>query len=97
MTTTEPILTKEQISLKYYEHNLTMMKYHVENSNITDDKQTEMVVLIDKLETLLSNYVERIMNINNDDLRKNSYDLRKNSYDLERIVKLELIEAITKF
>lgn len=88
--TTEPILTKEQISLKYYEHNLTLMKYHVENNNITDDKKTEMVVLIDKLETLLSNYVERIMNTNDD-------ELRKNSYIVERIWKLELIEAITKF
>jgi hypothetical protein len=88
--TTEPILTKEQISLKYYEHNLTMMKYHVENNNITDDKKTEMVVLIDKLETLLSIYVERIMNINDD-------ELRNNNYIVERIVKLELIEAITKF
>jgi hypothetical protein len=74
-----------------------MIKYHVENNNITDDKKTEMVVLIDKLETLLSSYVERIMDINNDDSRKNSYELRKNSYNLERIVKLELIEAITKF
>jgi hypothetical protein len=89
-TTTEPILTKEQISLKYYEHNLTLMKYHVENNNITDDKKTEMVVLIDKLETLLSGYVERIMNTNDD-------ELRKNSYIVERIWKLELIEAITKF
>jgi hypothetical protein len=88
--TTEPILTKEQISLKYYEHNLTLMKHHVENNNITDDKQTEMVVLIDKLETLLSGYVERIMNINDD-------ELLKNSYIVERIWKLELIEAITKF
>ena len=90
MTTTEPILTKEQISLKYYEHNLTLMKHHVENNNITDDKKTEMVVLIDKLETLLSGYVERIMNTNDD-------ELRKNSYIVERIWKLELIEAITKF
>jgi hypothetical protein len=49
-----------------------------------------MVVLIDKLETLLSNYVERIMNTNDD-------ELRKNSYIVERIWKLELIEAITKF
>jgi hypothetical protein len=89
-TTTEPILTKEQIALKYYEHNLTMMKYHVENSNITDDKQTEMVVIIDKLETLLSSYVDRIVNINND-------ESLKNNYNLERIWKLELIEAITKF
>jgi hypothetical protein len=88
--TTEPILTKEQISLKYYEHNLTMIKYHVENNNITDDKKTEMVVLIDKLETLLSSYVERIMNINDD-------ESLKNSYNVERIWKLELIEAITKF
>jgi hypothetical protein len=90
MTTTEPILTKEQIALKYYEHNLTMMKYHVENSNITDDKQTEMVVIIDKLETLLSSYIDRIVNINND-------ESLKNNYNLERIWKLELIEAITKF
>jgi hypothetical protein len=89
-TTTEPILTKEQIALKYYEHNLTMMKYHVENSNITDDKQTEMVVIIDKLETLLSSYIDRIVNINND-------ESLKNNYNLERIWKLELIEAITKF
>jgi hypothetical protein len=66
------------------------MKYHVENNNITDDKKTEMVVLIDKLETLLSGYVERIMNTNDD-------ELRKNSYIVERIWKLELIEAITKF
>jgi hypothetical protein len=88
--TTEPILTKEQISLKYYEHNLTLMKYHVENNNITDDKKTEMVVLIDKLETLLSSYIDRIVNINND-------ESLKNNYNLERIWKLELIEAITKF
>lgn len=89
-TTTEPILTKEQIALKYYEHNLTMIKNHIESDVITEKKQTQMVVMVSVLEELLENYVRRIENIDNE-------VTLKNCHELERIWKLELIEAITKF
>jgi hypothetical protein len=89
-TTTEPILTKEQIALKYYEHNLTMIKNHIESDVIAEKKQTQMVIMVSALEELLGNYVRRIENIDNE-------VVLKNCHELERIWKLELIEAITKF
>jgi len=89
-TTTEPILTKEQIALKYYEHNLTMIKNHIESDVITEKKQTQMVVMVSALEELLENYVKRLENLDDE-------VILKNYHELERIWKLELIEAITKF
>jgi len=89
-TTTEPILTKEQIALKYYEHNLTMIKNHIESDVIAEKKQTQMVVMVSALEELLENYVKRLENLDDE-------VILKNYHELERIWKLELIEAITKF
>jgi len=89
-TTTEPILTKEQIALKYYEHNLTMIKNHIESDVIAEKKQIQMVVMVSALEELLGNYIRRIENLDNE-------VTLKNCHELERIWKLELIEAITKF
>jgi hypothetical protein len=89
-TTTEPILTKEQIALKYYEHNLTMIKNHIESDILTEKKQIQMVVMVSALEELLENYVKRLENLDDE-------VILKNYHELERIWKLELIEAITKF
>jgi hypothetical protein len=89
-TTTEPILTKEQIALKYYEHNLTMIKNHIESDVITEKKQIQMVIMVSALEELLGNYIRRIENLDNE-------RILHNCHELERIWKLELIEAITKF
>ena len=89
-TTTEPILTKEQIALKYYEHNLTVIKNHIESDVIAEKKQIQMVVMVSALEELLGNYIRRIENLDNE-------VVLKNCHELERIWKLELIEAITKF
>ena len=87
---TEVVMTKEQIALTYYEHNLTMIKNHIENVRLSDCKKEEMALMINTLEHLLENYTKRLKNINDD-------KVLDNCYAVDKIWKLELIEMIVKF
>jgi hypothetical protein len=87
---TEVVMTSEQIALKYYEHNLTMIQEHIESNVIADCKKEEMALMINTLEHLFKNYTKKIKNIHDD-------KVLESCYAIDKIWKLELIEMIVKF
>jgi hypothetical protein len=88
-TETEKVMTREEISIKYYDLNLDLCKRHI-NENITDSKKIEMALIVSRVEDVFRNYISSIENISNSE-KLNSL------YELKSIFKLDLIEKIIKF
>ena len=88
--TTEVVLTRDEISIKYFDYNLKVIKQIFESEDISDSKKTEIANIVNEMAELFNNHLLCIKNLGNQERLTNLFHCEKTS-------QLSLISQLTQF
>jgi len=88
--TTEVVLTRDEISIKYFDYNLKVIKQIFESEDISESKKQKIANIVDQMAELFNNHELCMKNLTNQERLTNLFNCAK-------ISQLKIIGEVTKF
>ena len=89
-TATEEVLTRDEISIKYFDYNLNVIKQIFEDDVLSNSKKQQIANIVDEMTELFNNHLLCIKNLDNQERLTNLFHCEKTS-------QLSLISQLTQF
>jgi len=89
-TATETVPTRDEISIKYFDYNLNVIKQIFESDVLSNSKKQQIANIVDEMAELFNNHSLCIKNLDNK-------ERLSNLFSCEKISQLSLISQLTQF